>query len=160
VAGRNLNHLWQAGYKNLRGMEISAHAVKHLRIAYPFLAMTTIDIGPAEKSIKNCADNSIDVIFTMSALEHLHPACRSLFQDIARVGSKYVLAFEPRDGKRSHMQYPWKIQDEFTAVGLTCIDIKPWSALWDGELTPENEWAQAMYAYDAFLFKANQVEGS
>ena len=70
-------------------MEISAHAVKHLRIAYPFLAMTTIDIGPAEKSIKNCADNSIDVIFTMSALEHLHPACRSLFQDIApgKVGS-------------------------------------------------------------------------
>ena len=120
--GRNLNHLWQAGYK---------------------------------LSIQKCDANSIDVIFTMAVLEHLHPDSRFLFKEIARVARKYVLAIEPRQGKRSHMQYPWDIKSEFTAVGLICIDIKPWSVLWAGELTPDNEWQEDMHNYDAFLFRVN-----
>jgi SAM-dependent methyltransferase len=153
--GRNMNHLWQSGYRNLRGMEISEHAVRRLRIEYPCLATTPVDISPAEESIKKYSNDSIDVIFTMSVLEHLHPDCRFLFKEIARVAGKYVLAIEPRGGKRSHMQYPWDIKNEFTTVGLTCIDTKPWSVLWSGELTPENEWAEAMHDYDVLLFKVN-----
>ena len=153
--GRNLNHLWQAGYKNVSGMEISEHAVKRLYIEYPCLAMAPVDIGPAEQSIQKYDSNSVGVIFTMAVLEQLHPDRRFLFEEIARVASKYVLAIEPRQGKRSHMQYPWDIKNEFTAAGLTCIEAKPWSALWAGELTPENEWQEEMYDYDAFLFKVN-----
>jgi SAM-dependent methyltransferase len=153
--GRNLNHLWQAGYKNVRGMEISKHAVKRLRLEYPCLAMIPVEIGPAEQSIQKHSNSSVDVIFTMSVLEQVHPDCRFLFKEIARVARKYVLAVEPREGFRSHMQYPWDIKKEFTAVGLTCIDTEPWSVLWAGELTPENEWAEEMRAYDAFLFKVN-----
>ena len=153
--GRNLNHLWQAGYKNLRGMEISEHAVKRLRTEYPCLAMTPVGIGPAELSIQKCGSNSIDVIFTMAVLEQLHPDCRFLFKEIARVAGEYVLAIEPRHGHRSHSQYPWDIKNEFTAVGLTCVDTKPWSVLWTGELTAENEWLEDMYGYDAFLFRVN-----
>lgn len=153
--GRNLNHLWQSGYQNLRGMEISEHIVKRLRIEYPCLAMIPVDVGPAELSIQKYDGKSVDVIFTMSVLEHLHPDRRFLFGEIARVARKFVLAIEPRHGKRSHMQYPWDIQKEFTAVGLACIDTKPWSALWAGELTSENEWAEDMHTYDAFLFKVN-----
>ena len=153
--GRNLNHLWQAGYKNVRGMEISEHFVKRLRIEYPCLAMIPVDIGPAELSIQRYDSESVDVIFTMSVLEHLHPDRRFLFEEIARVARKYVLAIEPRHGKRSHMQYPWDIKNEFTAVGLPHIDTKPWSVLWAGDLTPENEWAEDMHTYDAFLFKIN-----
>lgn len=153
--GRNLNHLWQAGYKNLRGMEISGYSVMRLRAEYPCLAMVPIDIGPAEQAILHFADHSIAVIFTMAMLEQLHPDCRFLFDEIARVAEKYVLAIEPGSGHRSHMQYPWDIEQEFTAVGLVRIDRKPWNALWDGGLTPENEWEEAMRAYDAFLFKAS-----
>lgn len=153
--GRNLNHLWLAGYRNLRGMEISEHAVKRLRIEYPCLATTPIDIGPAEESIQEYGISSVDVILTMSVLEHLHPDSRFLFKEIARVARRYVLAIEPRQGKRSHMQYPWDIKSEFTSVGLTCIDTRPWSVLWAGELTIENEWHEEMYDYDAFLFKVN-----
>jgi SAM-dependent methyltransferase len=156
--GRNLNHLWQAGYKNVRGIEISEHAVKRLRIEYPCLAMVPVDIGPAELLIQKYDSNSVDVIFTMSVLEELHPDSRFLFNEIARVARKYVLAIEPRHGKRSHMQYPWDIKSEFTAVGLTHNDSKPWSVLWAGELTQENEWVEDMHTYDAFLFKVNQGE--
>jgi len=153
--GRNLNHLRQAGYKNIRGMEISEQAVERLRIEYPSLATTPVDIGPAERSIQKYESNSIDVIFTMAVLEQVHPDSRFLFKEIARVAGKYVLAIEPGQGKRSHMQYPWDIKNEFTVAGLTFIDAKPWSVLWVGELTPENEWQESMHAYDAFLFKVN-----
>lgn len=150
--GRNLNHLWQNGYRNLYGMEISEHAVKRLRVEYPCLADVPIDIGPAERSIQRHASTSIDVIFTMATLECLHPEKRSLFSEIARVAGKYVLAIEPRRGRCSHNQYPWDIKNEFAAVGLTLVDTKPWSALWTGALTPENEWRDDMVQYDAFLF--------
>jgi SAM-dependent methyltransferase len=153
--GRNLNHLWQAGYKDVRGMEISEHAVKRLRVEYRCLAMIPVDIGPAEFSIQKYDRDSIDVIFTMAVLEHLHPDSRLLFNEIARVARKYVLAIEPRQGKRSHMQYPWDIKNEFTVAGLTYIDAKPWSVLWPGELTQENEWQEDMHAYNAYLFKVN-----
>jgi len=155
--GRNLNHLWQAGYRNVRGMEISEHAVKRLRSEYLCLADVPVDIGPAEQSIQKLGSRSVDVIFTMAVLENIHPDSRLLFKEIARVASKYVLAIEPRDGHFSHNQYPWDIESEYAAVGLSLVDTKPWSAIWAGELTFENEWREDMYDYTAFLFKVNSA---
>jgi SAM-dependent methyltransferase len=151
--GRNLNHLWQAGYRHLYGMEISEHAVRRMRVAYPALADVRVDIGPAELSIKNYATKSIDVIITMATLEEVHPQSRYLFDEIARVVRKYVLAIEPKEGHRSHMQYPWDIPAEFSRVGLSLIESKPWSSLWPGELAPTNEWAEDMHPFYAFLFQ-------
>lgn len=152
--GRNLNHLWQAGYHHLSGMEISEHAVKRMRVEYPALAEVPIEVGPAEVSIKRHAPKSVDVIFSMATLEHLHPESRYLFTEIARVARKYVLAIEPREGHRSHMQYPWDIPVEFSRAGLVLIDSKPWSALWPGALTAANEWADDMHPFQAYLFQA------
>lgn len=154
--GRNLNHLWQAGYRRLHGMEISEHAVKRLRLLYPSLSTIRIDVGPAEVSIEKLRDNSIDVVFTMATLEELHPESRYLFKEIARVAKKYVLAIEPKEGHRSHFQYPWDIKMEFAAAGLEFIESKPWSALWSSELTQEHEWADDMHPFDAFLFRVNK----
>jgi SAM-dependent methyltransferase len=156
-SGRNLNHLWTAGYKNVRGIEISEHAVQRLRMNYPCLADVPVDVGPAETAIQQYASSSVDVIFTMATLEHVHPASRFLFKEIARVASRYVLAIESRQGKRSHMQYPWNIKNEFIAVGLTWIDTKAWSALWPGKLTQENEWTEDLSEYDAFLFRVGEA---
>jgi SAM-dependent methyltransferase len=155
--GRNLNHLWQAGYTQLHGMEISEHAVKRLRLLYPSLSKITIDIGPAEVSIQKLCDDSIDVVFTMATLEQLHPDSRYLFKEIARVARKYVLAIEPREGHRSHSQYPWDIKAEFSEAGLEFIESKPWSALWSSELTQEHEWADDMHPFEAFLFRVNKA---
>jgi len=152
-SGRNLNHLWMAGYKNMRGIEISEHAVQRLRTNYPRLAEVPVDVGPAETTIQKYASGSVDVIFTMATLEHLHPNSRFLFKEIARVAARYVLAIESRHGKRSHMQYPWNIKNEFAAAGLSWIETKPWSVLWVCELTRKNEWTEDMREYDAFLFK-------
>jgi hypothetical protein len=134
-------------------MEISEHAVRRMRIEYPSLADVPIDIGPAELSIKSYATKSIDVVITMATLEHVHPQSRYLFDEIARVVRKYVLAIERKDGRRSHMQYPWDITGEFTRVGLSLIESKPWSSLWPGERAATNEWADDMHPFQAFLFQ-------
>jgi SAM-dependent methyltransferase len=155
--GRCLNQLWQAGYKNLLGMEISKYAVGRMSNAYPWLANIGVDIGPAEQSIRKYPNSSIDVIFSVATLEHMHPDNKYMFKEMARVASKYVLAIEPRDGHRSHMQYPWNIKHEFMAVGLDLVDSRPWHVFWPRELSPENEWAEDMRAYDVFLFKAKRV---
>lgn len=154
--GRNLNHLWQAGYRHLNGMEISEHAVKRMRVEYPALGDVPIEVGPAEVSIKRHPAKSIDLIFTMATLEHLHPQSRYLFDEVARVARKYVLAIEPKEGHRSHMQYPWDVAAEYTRAGLTLVDSKPWSSLWPGELTPANEWAPDMHPFQAYLFQVTR----
>ncbi|MBA2678191.1 MAG: class I SAM-dependent methyltransferase [Ktedonobacteraceae bacterium] len=151
--GRNLNHLWQSGYRRLHGMEISEHSVKRLRSLYPSLAQITIDLGPAEVSIQSLATNSMDVVYSVATLEQLHPESRLLFKEIARVAKSYVLAIEPREGHKSHFQYPWDIEKEFTGVGLELIDSQPWSALWPRDLTQEYEWADDMHPYEAYLFR-------
>lgn len=151
--GRNLHHLYQAGFRGLRGMEISAHAVRRMREEYPAVTDVPVDVGPAELSIKHYANRSIDVIVTMATLEHVHPQSRYLFDEIARVVRKYVLAIERKEGRRSHMQYPWDIPAEFTRAGLSLLETKPWSSLWPGELTPANEWADDMHPFHAFLFQ-------
>lgn len=73
----------------------------------------------------------------------------------AHVPHAPLRSYYGQEQQRRHMQYPWDIKNEFTAAGLTYIDAKPWSALWPGELTPENEWQEEMHAYDAFLFRVN-----
>ena len=154
--GRNLNHLWQSGYKKLRGMEISERAVERLRVGYPSLSGITIDVGPAEVSIQELGDRSVDVVFTMATLEQLHPDSGYLFKEIGRVARKYVLAIEPRDGHRSHFQYPWDMKEEFTKAGLLFVRSRPWSTLWSRELTEEYEWADDMHPYEAFLFQVKE----
>ncbi len=158
--GRNLNHLWKAGFRQLRGMEISEYAVRRLRSEYPSLSEVIIDIGPAEASIRRLGDKSVDVVFSMATLEELHPDSGYLFEEIARVARKYVLAIEPKEGHRSHFQYPWNMVEEFGNVGLEFVDSKPWSSLWPNELTPEYEWADDMHPYEAFLFRVKRERGS
>lgn len=92
----------------------------------------------------------------MATLEDWHAGNRFSFKEIARVARCYVLAIESREGKRSHMQYPWDIKSEFTAAGLQLFESKPWSALWSRELTEENEWADDMHPYEAFFLMVNR----
>ena len=54
--GRNLNHLWNAGYKNLNGIEISEIAVARGLKAYPHLSEISMHLGPADFMPLCCLD--------------------------------------------------------------------------------------------------------
>ena len=148
--GRNLNHLRNAGYHNLRGIEISELAVIRLREAYNSLANVDIDVGPAELILSNYKDNSYDITFTMAVLEHIHPSQKDLFPQIVRITDKYILVFEPAKGHASHRAFPWDIVNKFTSLGTKLIMRKPWSSLFNTE-TPN--FADG---YDVFLFKISK----
>ena len=147
--GRNLNHLWNAGYKNLNGIEISEIAVARGLKAYPHLSEISMHLGPAEVILPKLKADSIDVVFTMAVLEHIHPESRQVFAEIARIARKYVLAFESASGNSSHRQYPWDIEKEFLATGLSLMDRRPWPSL-----LAANETDPSIQTYDAILFKA------
>jgi SAM-dependent methyltransferase len=151
--GRNLNHLYMSGYKNLGGIEINRNAVQRLRRVYPRLASVNIDIGPAEEVLSHYESRSFDVVLTMAVLEHIHPSGKAVFSQIARVARRYVLAIEPREGRASHRQYPWRIEEEFKLVGLKLIDRRTWDSLWPTQLTEENEWYEPFFDFDAWLFE-------
>ena len=154
--GRNLNHLHKKGYEQLAGIEISHHAVKRLRQAYPDLDSVKIDIGPAENILSLYGTGLFDVVFTMAVIEHIHPSSKILFSEIARVALQYVLTIEPRNAHSSHRQYPWDVVKEFENVGLKLISKKVWSSLWTTTLNKENHWSKDFDNYDALLFEVQK----
>lgn len=151
--GRNLNHLYMSGYEKLAGIEINENAVQRLRRAYPQLKSANVDVGPAEEVLGHYRSGSFDVVFTMAVLEHIPPSSRTVFSQIARVARRYVLAIEPKKGRASHRQYPWKIEEEFKSVGLKLIDNRTWDSLWPVQLIQENEWDESFHDFDAWLFE-------
>jgi SAM-dependent methyltransferase len=62
--GRNLNHLHEAGYTDLTGIELSEQAVEVLRREFPHL--TDIRVGAAEDILPTF--DRFDLVFTMAVL--------------------------------------------------------------------------------------------
>lgn len=93
--GRNLNYLFNAGFKHLTGVEISKYAVKALKKNHPELVgPATIINLPVEKVIKSFKDNQFDLVFTMAVLQHIHPKSKWVFQEIARITGKTLITIE------------------------------------------------------------------
>ena len=158
--GRNLNHLWSRGFKNLAGLEISEPAIQRLRASYPNLRETPIMLGPAELLLPGLPDGSFDLVFTMAVLEHVHPSQSAVFREIARVSRRYVLAIEPRAGTASHRQYPWDFVRCFEEVGLRVIHQANWSSLWPTPSAEDPEWDRSHETYEAWVFEAASGESA
>ena len=93
--GRNLAHLYDAGYRRLSGIEINADALTVLRESYPEMAgAADLVNAPVEEAIRDRRDGSIDLIFTMAVLEHIHPDSEWIFDEIARVAGATVVTIE------------------------------------------------------------------
>ncbi|NHN55362.1 class I SAM-dependent methyltransferase [Calidifontibacter sp. DB0510] len=117
--GRNLAYLHDQGYHNLQGIEINQHAVDLLRETYPQLADVPIHVGPAGEQLPLLPDDSLDLVFTMAVIEHIHPDEAHIFDEMVRT-SREVLTIEP-DGRLTHRQYPHNVQEIFTGRGLRLV---------------------------------------
>ncbi len=95
--GRNLNHLFNNGYKNLLGIEINEGAIKLMTKEYPGLSKNVgIINNPIEDVIKQFDNEHFDLIFAMAVLEHIHPESRWVFGEMVRT-SKNILAIEDEE---------------------------------------------------------------
>jgi SAM-dependent methyltransferase len=117
--GRNLAFLHDNGYPNVVGVEINPHAVKILRETYPQLADAEIHVGAAEEALVSFEDNSVDLVFTMAVLEHIHPESTEVFSNIARI-AKTLLTIEP-ERHASHRQYPHDVRAIFQKLGFELV---------------------------------------
>lgn len=124
--GRNLEHLRNAGYHRLEGIEISESAVAALRATYPDLAATaTIHNAPVEDVIKDLADSSFEAVFTMAVLEHIDTDSEWIFAEMVRISRRILITVEDEGGRSSH-HVPRNYRTVFEHLGLEQIaEIDP-----------------------------------
>jgi SAM-dependent methyltransferase len=91
--GRNLNHLYNAAYKNLNGIEINSEALKNMKEFFPRLKANCIN-GNIEDNILFYKDNEFDVIYTMAVIQHLHIDSNWIFEHVSRICKKYLILIE------------------------------------------------------------------
>jgi SAM-dependent methyltransferase len=116
--GRNLAHLYDAGFRHLTGIEINTDALRLLAETYPEMAeASTLINAPVEEAIREIPDGSIDLVFTMAVLEHIHPDSEWIFDDIVRISRGAVVTVEDEHGT-SIRHTPRDYRRIFEARGL------------------------------------------
>ena len=94
-AGRNLKVLYEHGYSKLQAIEISPDAISFLRSNLPQLKDVPILQGSADCELKNLPDSSVDIVFSMAVLQHIHDKkIHSVTSEMARVASKFIISHE------------------------------------------------------------------
>jgi len=118
-AGRNLECLRRAGYPKLAGIEINQGAVDLLGSNYRELAETaSLTVSPVEDAIIGLMDSSIDVIFSMAVLVHIHPDSDWVFSQLARVAKHNIITIEDeRNDTERHFKRNY--QEVFEALGFS-----------------------------------------
>ena len=93
--GANLMGLYKEGYHNLSGIEINENAIKELKHSFPELAKAArVSLGSVEELLPKIASNSVDAIFTMAVLMHIHPTSNFIFSEMVRITRKYIIIVE------------------------------------------------------------------
>jgi SAM-dependent methyltransferase len=119
--GRNLNHLFLAGFKNLEGVEISEKAVQLLKDSYLEMAShIKIYNMPIEEIIKEFRDDEFDIVFTMAVLEHIHTDSEWIFPEIVRITKDFMITIED-EIRISWRHFPRHYKKIFEPLGLRQI---------------------------------------
>lgn len=121
-AGRNLDHLYRAGFRNLTAVEISQRAIDVFRATYPDAAgATSIHVGALEEGLPEFGDSQFDFVFTMAVLEHVHDASEAVFTDIARITRGVLVTIED-EREYSARHFPRNYKRIFERLGMTQME--------------------------------------
>jgi SAM-dependent methyltransferase len=127
--GRNLNHLFLAGFTQLWGIEINNEAVELLKHSFPEMAThLTVTNTSAEEALPGFADKSIDVVYTVAVLEHIHPESESLFAEMVRLAKDTIITIED-EKMLSWRHFPRDYRKVFEPLGfsqvfeLNCVNV-------------------------------------
>lgn len=121
--GRNLNYLFQAGFKNLEAIEISENAIKTLKDTYPKMADNIKIYNTAiEDIIGEFKNNKFDIVFTMAVLQHIHPDSEWIFSEISRITNGLLITIEDEHGI-SWRHFPRNYKKVFKPFGMKQIKV-------------------------------------
>jgi SAM-dependent methyltransferase len=120
--GRNLIHLYQAGYRELAAVEISEAAIRLFRDSYPEVARhSDVHNAPVESVIEGFPDNAFDLVFTMAVIEHIHTESEWIFPEVARITGDLLITIEDESGV-SERHFPRNYREVFEPLGLRQIE--------------------------------------
>lgn len=121
--GRNLNYLFEAGFRNLEGIEISKNAVELLHKSYPEMAQhITVHIKPIEEALSSFEDDAFDVVFTMAVLQHIHTESEWIFPEIVRITKSFLILAENED--YIHWRhFPRNYKKVFETLGMKQVEV-------------------------------------
>jgi len=119
-SGRFLNALFEAGFRNLHGMDISAAAMKHMKDHNPDLFESSdVKLQTMQEYLLNADTDSIDIIYTHGATVELIPSSFPLVREICRVSRHYVVFYISESG---HF-YPRFWTNEFHRHGFELLKL-------------------------------------
>jgi hypothetical protein len=125
--GRNLDHLYKAGFAEIEGVEISPAAILTMRDIYPDLKHIRIQNGTIEDLITTFPDKSFECVFSMAVLEHIHYDSDWVFAHIARIARKIItIEDELRIGERHFSRNYEKVFTRFGMRQMHMEDRKKW----------------------------------
>lgn len=120
--GRNLRYLLERGYRDLEAIELSEAALEGLRRFHPEVAeVARLHHGTLEEILPTLADDSVDVVFSLAVLEHIHTDSEWIFPHIARVARRYVVTVE-NESALSWRHFPRKYREVFEPLGLHQVE--------------------------------------
>ncbi len=113
--GMNLKALWDAGFRNLAGLEISPQAVEQFKALHPQeAAHTRLIVSSIEESIRSIGDGEFDVVFSVRTLAHVHKESDWVMAEVARITRSVLITVEveePRDWKQFARNYREVFED-------------------------------------------------
>ena len=120
--GRNLNHLYMAGYSNLTGVEISNDALDEFKNSFEVCyEQSTIINDSIEDAIINFNDCQFDIVYTVAVLQHIHPESEWIFDHMVRITRVYLITWEV-ENYPSYRHYPRNYKKVFEKRGMKQIN--------------------------------------
>lgn len=111
--GGNLDYLFRQGYVNLTGVDISKYAIEKGSNYFPHLRNRLL-VSDALVFLKDMQSESFDLIITVGVIQNLPLSHRSVFQEMGRVSSRYILIKEPDPLSLNHGIFnAWDYDFEF-----------------------------------------------
>jgi 2-polyprenyl-3-methyl-5-hydroxy-6-metoxy-1,4-benzoquinol methylase len=119
--GRNMQYLFDAGFRNLSGVEISTNALEIMKLKFPILAESSrIYNSTIEEWVQSYSSLRFDLIFAMAVLEHIHWDSEWIFSELSKM-SKYLIIIEDEINVSSR-HFPRKYRDIFERLGMIQLE--------------------------------------
>lgn len=127
-SGRNLFGLWDAGYRDLTGIEINLSAIRMMRESRPDCTIAAIPHA-VEDIIQQLPSRHFDVVFTMAVLLHLPPTSEWVFAEMVRISAHYLITIECEKSRvktADSLQIHWarNYRTIFEALGMRQLDVQ------------------------------------
>ena len=120
--GRNMQFLFDAGFRNLSAVEISAKALELMKLKFPIIAKSSrIYNSTIEDWVQSCSSLQFDLIFAMAVLEHLHWDSDWVFSYLSKMSKKYLVIIED-EWQVSNRHFPRNYKDIFENLGMTQLE--------------------------------------